>query len=184
MHHRLQPVVHRFAYPAYVYAFEVSELEQLSRQLRWFGYNRAGLVSLHSRDYLDGSQRPLLEKLHEVLRAHGNQTRCSRVVLVTGARFLGYIFNPVSFWFCRDRTGAVRAVLCAVNNTFGENHCYLVHHADYRPLRPDEWLDGRKVFHVSPFLPVDGTYRFRFRLDDRHAHVDVNYHDAQGLMLA
>ena len=52
------------------------------------------------------------------------------------------------------------------------------------PSAPDEWLDGRKVFHVSPFLPVEGGYRFRFRLDDERVHVDVNYHDAQGLMLA
>jgi DUF1365 family protein len=90
----------------------------------------------------------------------------------------------VSFWFCRDRSGALRAVLCEVNNTFGESHCYLVHHDDRRPIEPDAWLEGRKAFHVSPFLPVEGGYRFRFRLDDARAHVDVNYHDAKGLMLA
>ena len=84
----------------------------------------------------------------------------------------------------RSRAGALRAVLCEVNNTFGESHCYLVHHTDQRPLRADEWLDGRKVFHVSPFLPVEGGYRFRFRFDEKLVHVDVNYHDAQGLMLA
>ena len=103
---------------------------------------------------------------------------------MTMPRMLGYVFNPVSFWFCRDRAGALRAVLCEVNNTFGETHCYLVHHDDRRPIEPDAWLEGRKAFHVSPFLPVEGGYRFRFRLDDEHAHVDVNYHDAQGLMLA
>ena len=103
---------------------------------------------------------------------------------MTLPRMLGYVFNPVSFWFCRDRSGALRAVLCEVNNTFGESHCYLVHHDDRRPIEPDAWLEGRKVFHVSPFLPVEGGYRFRFRLDDGRAHVDVNYHDAEGLMLA
>jgi DUF1365 family protein len=103
---------------------------------------------------------------------------------MTMPRMLGYVFNPVSFWFCRDRSGALRAVLCQVNNTFGESHCYLVHRADAQPLQPDQWLDGRKVFHVSPFLPVEGGYRFRFRLDGKTAHVDVNYHDADGLMLA
>ncbi len=105
-------------------------------------------------------------------------------MLLTMPRMLGYVFNPVSFWFCHDRAGAVRAVLCEVNNTFGETHCYLVHHDDRSEIQPDAWLEGRKVFHVSPFLPIEGGYRFRFRLDDERAHVDVNYHDGQGLMLA
>ena len=55
---------------------------------------------------------------------------------------------------------------------------------DGRPIEPDVWLEGRKAFHVSPFLPIEGGYRFRFRLDDEYAHVDVNYHDADVLMLA
>ena len=99
---------------------------------------------------------------------------------MTMPRLFGYVFNPVSFWFCRDRDGRLRAVLCEVNNTFGEHHCYLVHHDDRRPIEADAWLDGRKAFHVSPFLPVEGSYRFRFRLDAERAHVDVNYHDDAG----
>jgi hypothetical protein len=59
-----------------------------------------------------------------------------------------------------------------------------VHRDDRRPIAPDTWLEGRKVFHVSPFLPVDGRYRFRFRLDAKRVHADVNYHDGAGLMLA
>jgi DUF1365 family protein len=120
-----------------------------------------------------------------LLAKHGLATVCNgEIKLVTMPRLLGYVFNPVSFWFCRDAAGGLRAVLCQVNNTFGESHCYLVHHDDRRPLQADEWLDGRKVFHVSPFLPIEGSYRFRFHLDDKRTHVDVNYHDAQGLMLA
>jgi DUF1365 family protein len=78
---------------------------------------------------------------------------------------LGYVFNPVSFWFCHDRGGALRAVLAEVNNTFGERHNYLVAHADGRPIRDGEALRARKLFHVSPFLAVHGDYRFRFEPD-------------------
>jgi DUF1365 family protein len=103
---------------------------------------------------------------------------------MTLPRLLGYVFNPVSFWFCCDRFGGLRAVLCEVNNTFGERHCYLVHRDDRRAIAPDEWLEGRKAFHVSPFLPIDGRYRFRFRLEAERVHVDVNYYDGEGLVLA
>ena len=160
MHHRLQPVVHRFSYRSYVYAFDVGELEHLSAQLKWFGYNRAGLVSLYSRDYLDGSERPLLEKLGDLLRAHGNFRPWNRAVLVTGARFLGHVFNPVSFWFCYQSDELV-CLVAEVNNTFGERHTYVL----------DEKLPSRdgfcarfrvpKAFYVSPFNSIQGDYEFR-----------------------
>src|SRR5918994_1888077 len=76
------------------------------------------------------------------------------------------------------------SVSAEVTNSWGGAHGSLVPPDARRPIEPDAWLEGRKVFHVSPFLPVEGAYRFRFRLDAGRAHVDVNYHDAQGLMLA
>ena len=160
MHHRLQPVVHRFTYPTYVYAFEVGELEQLAGQLKWFGYNRGGLVSLHSRDYLDGSPRPLLEKLSELLRAHGNSSDWNRAVLVTGARFLGHIFNPVSFWFCYQDEELV-CLVAEVNNTFGERHTYVL---DEKLPSSDPFCARFRVpkaFYVSPFNAIEGDYEFR-----------------------
>jgi hypothetical protein len=84
------------------------------------------------------------------------------IVLHAFPRVLGYVFNPVSFWVCHDRGGAVRAVLCEVCNTFGERHNYLLANADGRPLASGQTLRSRKVFHVSPFCEVKGTYAFRF----------------------
>jgi hypothetical protein len=179
----LRPRVNAFRYRV---AYLCLGLDSLDRAAgRWLKLDRKGMVSFRRTDHgghdggdLDGWMRGLLA-------GHGLAEVCDgRVVLMTMPRMFGYVFNPVSFWFCRDRAGALRAVLCAVNNTFGESHCYLVHRADRGPIQPDEWLEGRKAFHVSPFLPVDGGYRFRFHLDSRLVHVDVNYHDAEGLMLA
>jgi uncharacterized protein len=88
---------------------------------------------------------------------------------------LGYVFNPVSFWFCEDHTGRLQAVLAEVSNTFGERHAYL--------LRADRALEARKVFHVSPFFPVAGRYRFGFgeRAGRRLARID--YFDEAGPLL-
>ena len=100
-------------------------------------------------------------------------------------RMLGYVFNPVSFWYCHDRAGDLVAVLAEVNNTFGERHNYLVAHADGRPIRAGETLDARKVFHVSPFMAVQGHYRFRFhaRPGDPRILARIDHADAGGDLL-
>lgn len=183
VHRRLRPRENAFRYRVGYLCLSLDTLE--SAVGRWLKLDRRGLVSFRRADHgaRDGSD--LKDWLRGILDRHGLTGICSGdVVLMTMPRMLGYVFNPVSFWFCRDRTGGLRAVLCEVNNTFGESHCYLVHHEDRRPIQPEEWLEGRKVFHVSPFLPIEGGYRFRFRMDEDCAHVDVNFHDAKGLMLA
>lgn len=183
VHRRLRPRENAFRYRVGYLCLGLDTLESAAG--RWLKLDRRGLVSFRRTDHgaRDGSS--LGKWLRGILDRQGLAGTCNGdVVLMTMPRMLGYVFNPVSFWFCRDQAGALRAVLCEVNNTFGESHCYLVHHDDHRPIRPVEWLEGRKAFHVSPFLPIEGGYRFRFRLDGDRAHVDVNYHDARGLMLA
>jgi DUF1365 family protein len=183
VHRRLRPRANAFRYRVAYLGLCLEALESAAG--RWLVLDRHGLVSFRRADHgaRDGSD--LKEWLRLVLFEHGLAETCDGdAVLMTMPRLLGYVFNPVSFWFCHDRARTLRAVLCEVNNTFGERHCYLVHHEDRRPIEPDAWLEGRKMFHVSPFLPVEGRYRFRFRLDGGRAHVDVNYHDADGLVLA
>jgi DUF1365 family protein len=183
VHRRSRPRANAFRYKVAYLCLGLDRLENAVG--RWLKLDRSGLVSFRRADHgpRDGSDLRLW--LRGILANHGLDGLCDGdVALMTMPRLFGYVFNPVSFWFCRDRAGGLRAVLCEVNNTFGETHCYLVYHTDHRPLQASDWLDGRKVFHVSPFLPVEGDYRFRFRLDDSIVHVDVNYHDAEGLMLA
>ena len=182
-HSRLRPRRNAFRYRVAYLCLDLDDLDGAAgRRLR---VDRGGAVAFHRADHGPRDGSDLRDWLDRLLVDHGLAEACDgRVTLMTLPRLLGYVFNPVSFWFCRDRAGRLRAVLCEVNNTFGETHCYLVHHDDLAPLEPQGWLQGRKVFHVSPFLPVEGGYRFRFRLDAERVHVDVNYHDADGLMLA
>ncbi len=183
VHSRQRPRRNAFRYRVAYLCLGLEEIEGAAG--RWLKLDRSGLVAFHRADHgaRDGSD--LRHWLGSVLADHGLAAVCDgEVQLMAMPRMLGYVFNPVSFWFCRDRSGALRAVLCEVNNTFGESHCYLVHHGDHRALGPDEWLEGRKVFHVSPFLPVEGSYRFRFLHDGSAVRVDVNYYDSEGLMLA
>lgn len=159
MHRRLRPVGNRFVYPVYFCLLPLTTIEQVPCAL--FSVNRWNLFSFHYRDHgaRDGSHplawiRDLLSR--EGLAADGE------ILLQCFPRVLGFVFNPVSLWFCHDRAGALRAVVAEVNNTFGERHNYLLAHDDGRPIRDGEVLERRKVFHVSPFMAVSGSYRFRF----------------------
>lgn len=172
MHHRLVPRTHRFAHRVFFVRIPLSAIDRAQNRL--FGVNRAAPLSLHYRDFgpRDGTApqqwiRALLDR--EGIVADGE------VVLHTFPRVFGYVFNPVSFWYCHDAAGCVRAVLAEVNNTFGEHHCYLVAHSDGRPIREGQTLRARKVFHVSPFFDVCGHYQFRFHWSPARVLARVEY---------
>lgn len=132
------------------------------------------------KDHGYHDDRSLLVWATEVLNAAGLKEQVSKVMLLAMPRVLGYVFNPVSFWFCLDNRKNLRAVLCEVNNTFGESHTYVCSHADQRPIVDSDWLEGEKVFHVSPFMDREGRYRFRFSFGNSRLAVVINYFDAEG----
>ncbi|MGX0903811.1 DUF1365 family protein [Roseovarius sp. MBR-79] len=131
---------------------------------RLFGRNRAGLMSLHDSDHggEPGKGRGALW-VREVLAAHGLPAP-ARIELLAQPRVLGHVFNPVSFWICRDEAGTVPVIIAEVTNTYGDRHSYLCHRDDHAPIMATDRLHARKCFHVSPFQPVEGQYEFRFDL--------------------
>jgi DUF1365 family protein len=170
---RQSPTAHRFVYPLFFLALPLSQLQDAGN--RWFGIERARPLSLRFRDHGARDGSPLLPWIRQLLAAEGISAADGEVVLQTFPRMFGFVFNPVSFWFCHDRAGALRAVLAEVRNTFGDRHNYLVAHADQRPITAADTLTARKIFHVSPFFPVAGEYRFRFDLGDQRRRVELDY---------
>ena len=159
MHHRLRPAANRFVYPVHFCLLPLSRLEQVAGPL--FSVNRWNLFSFHFADHgaRDGSHP--LTWIRNMLQREGIDAD-GEVWLQCFPRLLGFVFNPISLWFCHDRAGKLIAVLAEVNNTFGERHNYLLTHADGRPISDGETIERRKLFHVSPFMAVTGHYRFRF----------------------
>jgi DUF1365 family protein len=186
-HVRLRPARHAFAYAGYFVRLPLRALAARPLSSRWLAFNRRGVFSLNDRDHGDG--RPLLAWLDDVLVSGGVHDADGEVWLHTFPRVLGYVFNPVSFWFAHRADGQLRAVVCEVNNTFGERHCYLLAHADGRPIADGESLDAPKAFHVSPFCRVQGGYRFRFLLTRPSADAAprwigrIDYDDGDGPLL-
>ena len=123
--------------------------------------NQFGLFSFFDQDHGIGNVDSL-SWIETILEQHHIQHIDGEIWLQTFPRVLGYVFNPVSFWICTQANGQVQAVLAEVNNTFGERHCYLLHHDSGEALKSGETLVSKKVFHVSPFCDVRGEYHFRF----------------------
>jgi DUF1365 family protein len=176
-HRRHRPTSNEFTYPAFCLRLPLSRLDELAGS--GLGHNRGLGVAFHDADHGPRDGSPLLPWIRAVLAAEGIAAG-GEVLLYTFPRMLGYVFNPVSFWVCHDSAGAVRAVLCAVANTFGEHHNYLLADPAGGPLRSGAELVARKTFHVSPFCEVRGGYRFRFHFGGDRWLARVDYHADDG----
>jgi len=181
MHARLRPRRHVFSYPVFFLRFRVDAIDRLA--CRFLSVDRFNLVSFHRRDHGPRDGSDLLVWIRALLDREGCGFADGDIWLQTFPRVLGYVFNPVSFWLCHDREGRLRVVLCEVNNTFGEHHNYLLAHADGRQIRPDDVMQARKIFHVSPFFPVAGGYRFGFAPDESSTLFRIDYEDDAGKLL-
>ena len=118
-----------------------------------------------------------------VLAAAGLDLRAQDALrLLTQPRFLGYGFNPVSFWLVW-REGALIAAIADVTNTFRDRHSYLCAHPDFAPILPADRLRARKLLHVSPFQQVAGDYRFAFDIKAERLSILIDYrHGDQGVL--
>jgi DUF1365 family protein len=188
-HQRLRPVRHAFRYGMYFIRLPLRTMGQGGFGGRLFARNRFNLLSFHDRDHGDGHQ-PLLQWIDALLDAEGVHDADGEIWLQTMPRVLGYVFNPVSFWFCHRADGTLRAIVADVHNTFGERHCYLLENGG--AIGVGEELAARKIFHVSPFCAVEGGYRFRFffgrRAGGPHAGDEqtlacIDYDDDDGPLL-
>ena len=178
LHRRLAPAVHAFRQGVFFLRLRIDGPEQPLPAL--CSRNRWNLCGFYDADHGPRDGSPLEPWIRGLLARHGLACADGAIWLQTFPRVLGYVFNPVSFWLCHDRAGALRAVLAAVSNTFGEHHNYLVAHADARPIAGGDWLSARKVFHVSPFFPVSGEYRFRFADHPERCAFRIDYEDGRG----
>lgn len=106
-----------------------------------------------------------------------------RILLLTQPGFLGYVFNPVSFWLAL-RGDDLIAVIAEVNNTFGDRHSYVCARPGFAPIRPTDRIAATKVFHVSPFQDVAGTYRFAFDLRADRIAIQIAYRNGDETLFA
>ena len=158
-HRRFAPVPHAFTYPLFMALLDVDRVPELMRVSRVTSYNRWNWASFDDRDHLGDPTRSLRDRLAVDATRHGIDVPDGRIFLLTHLRYLGYGFNPVSFFYCFDRAKQLQVVLAEVSNTFGGTHNYW--------LRPEPVsrmfrAAATKSLYVSPFMPAALEYTFVF----------------------
>lgn len=160
MHKRLKPFTHQFRYPVFTVLFDLDELGALARSIPFFSVNQLNVAAFYDRDHglRDGS--PLRPWVEAEATQHDIDLTGGKIYLLCFPRMFGYVFNPISVYFCHDRMGVRRAIVYEVKNTFGEQHSYFVPVSDEAVHRHSR----AKNFHVSPFIAMDCRYHFATRL--------------------
>ena len=150
-----------------------------------FARNRANVASVQDRDHGGAPGHGTgVAWVRQVLRDHGLSAANGQILLLTQPRLLGHVFNPVSFWLCHDADDVLRVVIAEVTNTFGDRHSYLCHHSDLRAITAQDRLQSTKIFHVSPFQPIEGSYTFRFDIRNDRIGIWIDYEQGEGGLLA
>lgn len=184
MHRRFAPKSHELKHRIFLLCLDLDEMDEIGKRSRWFSFNRPNVYSFRETDHLQmPGTRSLRESLTRWLRERDVVLPPdARIRLVTLPRVLGYVFNPVSFYFCHDASGNPICAIAEVGNTFGELKPYLIPNATAPGDTGDEAdaIQGAfraivpKHFYVSPFSPLDLSFDFRLRNPGETLAISVN----------
>jgi DUF1365 family protein len=179
-HRRARPFLYELEHDVYYFALDLAELDEVDRRLRLVSRNRRNVVSFRDADHLPTPATDLPVDVRAHLRSEGEDPADWRITLIANLRVAGYVFNPASFYLCRDGADVLRIVVVEVHNTFGERHLYTL-----RPSAPDGPFTDTMVkdFYVSPFISLDGRYTVHVRDDDRGVRIAISLRqDGQPLL--
>ena len=183
MHARSRPRVHRFRYRVFAMLIDIDRLDAADRLSPLFSIGRFNLFSFHERDHGPRDGSPLRAHVEDLLQRAGLEPDGGRIELLCYPRVLGYVFNPLSVYYCSAADGTMRALVYQVHNTFGDAHTYVA------PLQAAE-RDGRVVrqsrtkrMHVSPFVGMSAHYDFALDVPGEHLCVHIREQDDDGPFL-
>jgi DUF1365 family protein len=198
MHHRFAPKAHHFSYNIFLFGVDLDELGAMARAIPFLSVNRRNLYSFREGDFLPTSEPlhnggggspsggGLKERVLSYLAARGVEIPGGRIVLLTLPRVAGYLFNPVSFYFCYDSAGRPAAAIAEVTNTFREMKPYFLGPGTLAGGAGQPSFESRmpKFFYVSPFSDVDVAFDFRLRAPDDGLAIRIDDYAGQERTLA
>ncbi len=202
-HRRKRPRIHTLRYRVFSLLLDVDRIDQLCGRTRWFSRNRFNIVSFYDKDFgtdprCDTPSMPtdLRRWVSCQLSQAGLHAEPDSILLSCYPRVLGYAFNPLSLYYCRNASGATYAVVHEVHNTFGERHAYVLGaelpalgHAQVGSAAAgaagDVWIkqNARKALFVSPFADMNLHYRFRLNEPAVRQIVVIRAEDSEGVLI-
>jgi hypothetical protein len=177
-HRRFAPRAHAFRYRLFLLYLDLAELDTAFRGRWLWSTRRAALARFDRADHLGDPAVPLDQAVRDLVAAETGHRPAGPIRLLTHLRYFGYCFNPVSFYYCFDAHDTqVETIVAEVNNTpWGERHCYVLDAARDAGVAGHKRYRLDKVFHVSPFMPMDLAYDWRFGPPGEHLNVHMALH--------
>ncbi len=180
-HRRARPVVYALEHAVFYVALDLDELDEVDRSLRLVSRNRRGVLTFRDADHWPEAATDIRATVLQHLHAEGEDPTGWRITLVTSLRVLGYVFNPASFFLCRDGTGILRVVIVEVHNTHHERHLYTLRP---RAAGPRFVASMDKAFYVSPFIDMEGTYTVHVQDEPSSLRIAINERQGDQPVLA
>lgn len=181
-HRRRRPFVYTLEHDVFLFALDLAELDEVTQRLRLVSRNRRGVFELRDDDHWVPSGQDLAASVHAHLREQGEQPDGWRITMIANLRTLGHVFNPATFYLCRDAASELRVIVVEVHNTHGERILYTLRPARARAAHVASMA---KEMYVSPFIGMDASYTLRVREDGRQTFLVIDLaEDGQPLLQA
>jgi len=179
-HRRFKPKRHFFSYKTFSLLIDLNEIEHLGKKINFFSYNKFNILSFYDKDHGPRDGNSLIAWAKGALADAKINIGSGTIKLLCYPRFFGYVFNPLSIFYCYDESSKLKAVLYEVKNTFNEQHTYVFSASSSSNLILHKC---DKKFHVSPFIEMKTFYNFRLINPGKILNVFIKQGDSQGTLL-
>ena len=178
-HRRFKPLRHYFSYKTFSILFDLAELEELHKKIGIFSFNKFNIFSFYNKDHGSRDGNDLTEWVKKNLQNYNLNFNISKIKLLCFPRVFGYVFNPLSIFYCYDKN-VLRAILYEVKNTFNEQHTYVFSVNNSSKVITQQC---NKKFYVSPFIEMSTFYNFRLTEPDKSIRILIKQTDKEGKIL-
>ena len=180
IHKRFKPKKHFFSYKTFSLLIHLNEIQDLGKKINFFSYNKFNILSFYNIDHGPRDGSSLTKWVKKNLSKAKININGGTIKLLCFPRFFGYVFNPLSIFYCYDKNDKLKAVLYEVKNTFNEQHTYL-----FKSTHSSNLILHKcsKKFYVSPFIEMKTFYNFRLSKPGNNIDILIKQNDSNGPLL-